>query len=385
MEWPLKRTNNCDEYAAVATSKNIRIYDMKARVHTDNVNWESTDLAALNRHEYYMPASWQHIDETNAKEFSAIAYHFGAILADSLHVPIGLICNAVGGAPIESFIDRKTMEHHSVLVDMLGNWKESDFVQEWVRGRAKLNISKSTNPLQRHPYEPCYLFENAVQPISCFPVKGVIWYQGESNAHNVELFEMQFPVFVDSWRKAWGNSDMPFHFVQLSSINRPSWPHFRDVQRRLSYTTDNCYMAVSSDKGDEYDVHPRDKQPIGERLARLALYHNYGFGDVVPSGPMIQRAVKQGDSLLLHFEHADGMGSSNGEPLSTFEVADENGLFYQADKVAVEGNVIKISSKRVKSPTRARYAWQPYTKANLINSSGLPASTFEIEINEEFE
>lgn len=384
MEWPLKRANGGEESATKAGSRNIRIYDMKARVHTDNVNWDSIDLVALNRHDYYLPASWQKADETNVKEFSAIAYHFGAMLSDSLQVPIGLICNAVGGAPVEAFIDRKTMEHHPVFVDMLNNWKESDFIQEWVRGRAKQNIKGSNNPLQRHPYEPCYLFENAVQPISCFPIKGVIWYQGESNAHNVELFEQLFPVFVDSWREAWKNPTLPVHFVQLSSINRPSWPHFRDVQRRLSYKTNNCYMAVSSDKGEEYDVHPRDKQPIGERLAHLALYYNYGLVNVVPMGPMIHSVTKEGDTLLLHFEYGDGMRSSNEEPLLTFEIADENGVFYPADNVVVEGNVVRISSKSVNSPTRARYGWQPYTKANLVNSSGLPASTFEIELGEQF-
>ena len=384
MAWLLKNSIGADEAASTIAEKNIRVYDMKPRVYTDNINWDSIDLVALNRHEYTLPTSWQRLDVASAKEFSAIACHFAAVLSDSLNVPIGLICNAVGGAPIESFIDRKTMEHHPVLVDILDNWTQNDFVQEWVRGRAMYNIKNSKNKLQRHPYEPCYLFETSVAPIAGYPLKGVIWYQGESNAHNVELFAVQFPAFVDSWRKAWDNPHLPFYVVQLSGINRPSWPHFRDVQRRLSYTEPNSYIAVSSDKGDEYDVHPRDKKPIGERLARQALYHSYGKNNITPSGPMIHKAECRDGALLLYFEYGRGLRSSDGGPLLTFEVADESGLFHAADEVTVGDGTILISSKKVENPVKARYGWQPYTRANLVNSEGLPASTFQITVGEVF-
>ena len=366
--------------ATTIAEKNIRVYDMKPRVYTDNINWDSIDLVALNRHEYTLPTSWQRLNVANAKEFSAIACHFAAVLSDSLNVPIGLICNAVGGAPIESFIDRKTMEHHPVLVDILDNWTQNDFVQEWVRGRAMYNIKNSKNKLQRHPYEPCYLFETSVASIAGYPLKGVIWYQGESNAHNVELFEVQFPALVHSWRTAWADTVMPFHFVQLSSIARPTWPHFRDVQRRLAEEIPHCGMAVSSDHGDSLDVHPRHKRPIGERLARIALHHDYGYSHVASSGPAIRHAERDGEYLVLRFDHGCGMKSSDGQPLRTFEVADEHGQYRPADEVEVRGNTIRLHSKHVRYPHRARYGWQPFTRANLINAAGLPASTFEIAV-----
>lgn len=378
MEWPLKRTLDGDSFIAEAPSKNIRIFDMKARVHTDNVNWEQHDLQAINRHEYFLPSFWQKVEEENIAGFSAVAYHFGAMLADSLNVPIGLICNAVGGAPIEAFIDRKTMEADNLLVDILENWRESDFVQEWVRGRAALNIQKSDNPLQRHPYEPCFLYETGIEPITCYRIKGVIWYQGESNAHNVELYEESFPVFVNSWRRAWNNWDMPFYTVQLSSINRPSWPHFRDAQRRLSHKIERCYMAVSSDKGDSLDVHPRNKQPIGERLARLALYNDYGFNGIVPSGPVLRKAENEGHEIVLYFDFADGLRSSDGSSLRTFEVAGDDGIFYPANTIVIDGDMLRLSSSKVEYPLFARYGWQPFTRANLVNGAELPASTFEV-------
>jgi sialate O-acetylesterase len=136
---------------------------------------------------------------------------------------------------------------------------------------------------------------------------------------------------------------------------------------------------VSSDKGDSLDVHPREKRPIGERLGRIALHHDYGFSHIVSSGPTIESAHTKGKSIVLTFDHADGMRAGDGNVLRTFEVADAHGLFYPADKVCIKGNTITLQSKQVKNPTRARYGWQPFTRANLVNSEGLPASTFEIK------
>ena len=382
MAFMLRQATQAKDNITEAATKNIRLYDMRPRVYTDAVAWDSTSLVALNRLDYFIPTQWQPINEQNASQFSAIAYHFGAMLADSLGVPVGLICNAVGGAPIESYIDRHTLEYHPTLVDILTNWRHNDRIQDWARGRGSYNIQRSKNPLQRHPYEPCFLYETGIAPLEGFPLRGVIWYQGESNAHNVELFETEFPTLVDSWRRAFNDADMPFHFVQLSSINRPSWPHFRDTQRRLAHQIAHCEMAVSSDKGDSLDVHPREKRPIGERLARIALHHDYGYSHLVPSGPAIQSAQAKGSSLILTFDHAEGMTSSDGTPLRTFEVAGDHGIYYPADKVTVKGNTIILQSKQVKHPTRARYGWQPFTRANLVNSDKLPASTFEIRVRD---
>jgi len=123
-----------------------------------------------------------------------------------------------------------------------------------------LNVKQSSNKLQRHPYEPCYLYESGIRPLEQFPVKGFIWYQGESNAHNREAHERLFGLLVESWRKNWGDAELPFYFVQLSSIDRPSWTWFRDSQRRLMAEIPHTGMAVSSDRGDSLDVHPNRKE-----------------------------------------------------------------------------------------------------------------------------
>lgn len=190
----------------------------------------------------------------------------------------------IGGSPAEAWIDRNTLEYRFPAI--LRNWTKNDFIQDWVRGRAALNVRKSENNRQRHPYEPCYLFEAGIRPLRQFPLKGVIWYQGESNAHNKDVHEKLFKLLVESWRKNWSNSEMPFYYVQLSSIDRPSWPWFRDSQRRLMKDIRNTGMVVSSDKGDSLNVHPTDKRPIGERLAYWALNKTYGWKHIVPSGPL---------------------------------------------------------------------------------------------------
>ena len=386
MAFMVKESSHKEQSLTNVKGKDIRLYDMKPRVLTDNIEWDSIDLVKLNAHDYYLPTSWQMQNEQNVNDFSAVAYHFGAMLADSLNVPIGLICNAVGGAPAEAFIDRKTLEFHPILVDILYNWRENDMIQYWCRGRAKQNIAKSNNNLQRHPYEPCYLYETGIMPIAHYPIKGAIWYQGESNAHNVELHEVIFPTLIDSWRRTWNNPEMPFYFVQLSSINRPSWPHFRDSQRRMAAEINNCDFAVSSDKGHPTDVHPTEKAPVGERLARLALNQTYGMGHVAQHGPTPVSAKNVIENttgrIVIEFNDAKELKTSDGKPLRGLEAGDVIGPFYEipSENIKIDGNRIIIEGPAGAWGMRIRYAWKPYTDANLINEAGLPASTFEMTV-----
>ncbi len=380
MAFMVKESSHIEQSLANLNGKEIRLYDMKPRVITNNIEWDSIDLVKLNNHDYYLPTSWQMQNKQNVNDFSAVAYHFGAMLADSLGVPVGLICNAVGGAPAEAFIDRKTLEFHPVLVDILYNWRGNDMIQDWCRGRASKNIAKSTNKLQRHPYEPCYLYETGIMPIAHYPIKGAIWYQGESNAHNVELHETIFPTLIDSWRRTWNNPEMPFYFVQLSSINRPSWPHFRDSQRRMAAEIPNCDFAVSSDKGDPYDVHPKEKAPVGERLARLALNQTYGMDHVAQHGPAPVSAKETKGKLIIEFSNVTELSTSDGKALRGLEIGWAVGSLQEipSENIKFDGNRIIIDG--YSNARRIRYAWKPYTDANLVNETGLPASTFEITI-----
>lgn len=377
MEFMLKNSVDAKEELKNSGNSNIRLFDMKPRWKTDAVEWSESALDSVNHLEYYRKTTWEECNPETVKDFSAVAYYFGKMLQDSLDVPIGLICNAVGGSTTESWIDRNTLERKFPFI--LSDWRNNDFIQKWARDRASLNIKKSGSVFQRHPYEPCYLFEAGIIPLQQFPIKGAIWYQGESNAHNAEAHESLFKLLVNSWRNNWGNNDMPFYYVQLSSLNRPSWPWFRDSQRKLMYEIPNTGMVVSSDYGDSIDVHPRNKKPIGERLARWALAETYKY-NLLPSGPLFKKAfVTDKNSVNVSFDYSEGLctSSDNGKIIG-FELAEHDGLYYDAETEIHNNNVILRSSK-VKNPKYVRYGWQPFTKANLVNVDGLPASTFKAE------
>lgn len=350
----------------------LRLFDMKARWETYNVAWPASCLDSLNHLQYYRSTTWQPTTPDNAKWFSAIAYYYGRMLRDSLKVPVGLICNAVGGSPTEAWVDRNTLE--TCFPAILKDWLHNDFIQDWVRGRAAKNLTNDNTHLGRHPYEPCYLYESGILPLQKYPIKGVIWYQGESNAHNMEAHSELFKLLVGSWRSNWSNPTMPFYFVQLSSLNRPSWPWFRYSQLQLMRQIANTGMAVSSDCGDSLDVHPLRKQPVGQRLARWALNKTYGMS-VIPSGPIYKGVVRSADALIVSFDYADSLRTSDGKQPSTFEIAEEEGMYYPATAV-IEGNTVRLTSPEVKNPRYVRYGWQPFTRANLINGDALPASTF---------
>ena len=359
-----------------ANDPQLRLYDMKGRWETYDVAWPASCLDSLNHLQYFRPTTWQPTTPDNAKWFSAIGYYYGRMLRDSLRVPVGLICNAIGGSPTESWVDRNTLETRFPAI--LRNWLHNDFIQDWVRGRAAKNLTNDNTRLGRHPYEPCYLYESGILPLQKYPIKGVVWYQGESNAHNKDAHAELFKLLVDSWRTNWSTPQMPFYFVQLSSLNRPSWPWFRYSQLELMKHIGNTGMAVTSDCGDSLNVHPKRKQPVGERLARWALCKTYGMA-VTPSGPIYKGVVRQGDALVVSFDYADGLCTSDGKSPSTFEIAEEEGMYYPATAV-VSGNTVRLTSPAVKHPRFVRYGWQPFTRANLVNGDALPASTFRGEI-----
>ncbi len=379
MEFPLHSDSGVSEALQDADDPDLRLFDMKAAYVTNAHQWDSTALAAVNRLEYYTPASWQSSDRNSAARFSAVAWYFGHMLRDSLNVPVGIICNAVGGAPTESYVDMPTLMHG--IPGAVVDWRHNDYLQPWVQKRAGENAPADANPGQRHPYEPGYLYAAGVKPLGRPDVAGVIWYQGESNAHNIEVHEQVFPLMVDTWRREMRQPDMPFYFVQLSSINRPSWPWFRDSQRRLALGIDGVEMAVSSDVGDSLDVHPRIKRPVGERLARIALNNLYGFDQLEYSGPTPWLAMTDANgTVTLQMEHDSGLSTSDGKAPRTFEVAEVEGMWVPAE-ARIDGSRIILTGHGLKRPTLLRYGWQPFTRANLINDNNLPTSTFKMHIS----
>jgi sialate O-acetylesterase len=364
------------EAIANATNKNIRLFQFNAIQETDDVAWGSAVLDKTNKLEYFT-GNWQQCTPESAATFSAIGYFFGRKIQKEENVPIGLIEVAVGGATIVSFMDRHTMEFDNYLVDELYNWKKSDFIMPWVRERAAKNIENSTDPRQRHPYEPCYNYEAGISKLINTPIKGILWYQGASDAHNVDLYAYNFEKLISSWRKLW-NENLPFYFVQLSSIDRPSWPYFRDMQRKISLKIPNTFMVVSSDFGDSLNVHPTHKRPVGEHLALLALKNSY-HKNIIANGPEVKSVSQKGKEIIITFSNAKKLKTRNNEPLTGFEVMNEKGEIF-SPKAEVKNNQVILFLNKEEKIIKVLYAFKPFTRANLENEAGLPASTFSIEI-----
>ncbi len=380
MEFPLRESKTFIEDTLKANDSMLRLFNMKPRVHTKASEWSEEEKDSVDHLVYYRPAKWQSSTPESAQWFSAVGWYFGKMLRDSLDVPVGIICNAVGGVGTESWIDIESLEHS--IPDALINWRKNDYIQPWVQQRAGENTGTS-NPKRRHSYEPSYLFSAGIRPLGAYPIAGVIWYQGESNAHNTELHEQYFPLLINSWRHNWNEPELPFIYTQLSSLNRPSWPHFRDSQRRMLETSGATGMAVTSDVGDSLDVHPRDKRPVGDRLGRWALNRVYSMTNITPSGPLPVRAVVTAPGCVeIEMDYGVGMHSSDGSPLRTFEMTETDGLYQSASAEVIGNNRIKLTNMNIKQPKYIRYGWQPFTRANLVNSDNLPASTFKIEVSE---
>jgi len=371
MAFPLSsEAEGANELKTVANNKTIRLCQLHVLKETDSINWDTATLAKVNRLKYFS-GTWKESNALSARDFSAIAYYFGKKLNQEEHVPIGLIEVAVGGSPIASWIDRYTMEHDPIAVDVINNWRQSDFIMQWCRDRANVNLKYAASPRQRHPYEPCYNYEAGIAGLTAFPVKGVIWYQGESDAHNVELYSHLFKTLVTSWRQKWGY-ELPFYFVQLSGINRPPWPGFRDMENKLQQQIPNIHMAVSMDMGDSLNVHYKQKKNVANRLALLALHYTYKK-QVTANGPAPLYATRKGDAIIIDFNN--NLTTGNKQALTGFELIDDKGERIPADAAISKNNVwLKVpAGTAIKS---IFYAMQPYTHANLVNMQGLPASTF---------
>ncbi|UWY28074.1 GDSL-type esterase/lipase family protein [Flavobacterium sp. TR2] len=380
MAFPLKKAENgiSELKKAVANSK-LRLFNFEVLQETDEKPWDSITLEKTNQLKYFS-GNWKICDSISAKDFSAVAYYFGQNIVQEENVPIGLIQVAVGGSPIESWMDRYTLEHDDKEVDVLTNWRKSDFLMPWVRSRADENLKNAVNPKQRHPYDPCYNYEAGVSQFIEFPIKGFLWYQGESNAHNIELYEHSLPQLAESWRKAWGNS-LPFYFVQLSSINRPSWAMFRDAQNRIQKKIPNSAMAVSMDFGDETNVHPIKKEPIGNRLALLALKYSYGR-KITAEGPVPLKAIQKGDVVLVSFSNSKQLFTADKKEVIGFELVTDKGIRIESKAVIVK-NQVEIGIPNGQKIKEVLYAYKPFTTANLVNEANLPCSTFRFELDSE--
>lgn len=369
---------------------NLAMADTLSRVHFYNMEslwpvyaevWGKSRADSIDRGLFIRPAHWERCSARAASRFSAIGFTFARILADSLGCHVGVVSNAVGGSTTEGWTDSLALRGGAPEI-LQGAWTDNDSIMGWARRRAKLNLKEVGEEGHSHPYAPGYLFHAAIAPISGYTMRGVLWYQGESNAELTAMHERLFPLLEQSWRTAWQSPSLPFFTVQLSGIStRPAWPAFRDSQRRLARRLPHTYMTVCSDVGDSLNIHPPRKRIVGTRLARQALHHVYGFEKIVPSGPEPVCATIVGKgNVSVRFAQADGLRSLSPMQSSWFELQGADGQWHAARQAAIVGDSVILGSSGAGRPIAVRYAWKPFTRAAIANGAGMPCSTFQIGV-----
>jgi len=382
MQWPLLQEMHFRSEVEYADQPLLRFYD-PTYAGEDIYNSSFTDsvISRLNTNDFYK-GEWQQSDSNTAKSMSAVGYYFGKTILIKENVPVGLIDLAIGGAPIETFISKTTLQTHSGFAEKTkANWLNNPALPVWIRERAQQNIGGQNAVAKdelgsNHAFKPGFAFASGIEPILSLPVKGIIWYQGESNAEEIDRvneYRELLKLMISDYRKRWKQPDLPFYFVQLSSIERPLWPPFRDEQRKMLNEIKNTGMAVSSDIGERNNVHPTNKKAVGERLAKWALNRTYGRKEIIPSGPLPQKAVYKNGQVIISFQYSAGGLKINGETLKGFSL---DGL---ADvKAVIKDKTVVIAANE--KPAFIYYGWQPFTDANLVNSALLPASTFKLKV-----
>lgn len=363
----LKQANSFDK---------IRVFRNRSLAETNNVVWDNTTLERINELQYFS-GNWQKSRQESTSEFSAIAYSTAVELYKSQQIPIGIIDISVGGSNTESWIPRRVLEKDNLLATYIHSWRTSDFVQDFCRERAAKNLELGKLKHQRHPYDPAYNFEAGISKWTNTQLTGILWYQGESNAHNIEHHEYLFPVLVDSWREAF-QTDLPFYFVQLSSTNRPSWGDFRNSQRLLSNKVENSFMAVSLDVGHPTDVHPKDKLVIGKRLANLIRQHAYKE-QLQANSPQPISYTKRNGEISIVFDNCKALTTADNALIQDLHYVNHQGDIIKDVRVVIKKNtLVVLASEDVK---HVQYGLTPYSNGNLISDIGVPVSTFNLKID----
>nr|WP_293299772.1 sialate O-acetylesterase [Allomuricauda sp.] len=386
MEWPMEKETHFEEELKNIGQTSLRFYNptyagknVYGRVFSDSIG----KRLQIDR---FFEGNWQLSNSSTVKTMSAVGYYFGKKIGKEEKIPIGLINLAIGGAPLETFISLTTLKNDVRFSGKARkDWIHNNNLPIWVRERATQNTKTAANiPSDslgpNHAFKPGFAYSAGIEPMLRMPIKGIIWYQGESNAQEIERVQeyadLQELMILD-YREKWRIPDLPFYWVQLSSIDSIQyrsqyWPHFRDAQRNLLVRIKHGGMAVSSDIGARNDVHPTNKKDVGERLARWALKDVYGH-DVIPSGPLPKKAIYKNGQVIVSFKYGHGLSVSGRETIKGFSVDGKSPI----EAFVVDDNIVIPVSER---PDFLYYGWQPWTEANLINSEKLPASTFKVKV-----
>jgi sialate O-acetylesterase len=403
MEWSVNASETPDKVKAGAKHPDVRLFTVNKRTAAHPIT-DQDDLKHFSK--------WAECSPEAVGTFSAVALHFGVKLQKELGVPVGLIHTSWGGTPAEAWASMEALEAESGLKHYATNYKnavtgfeaakktyspekaKADYeaaMEKWKAAAEKAKADKKPEPkkptLQGPPTAlgpgtPSVLYNAMIHPLLPFPVKGAIWYQGESNAGRAYEYRTLLPTMIQDWRKKFA-AELPFMIVQLAPFRGGAsgvdYAELRDAQLNTTKVLPKVGLAVITDVGNETDIHPKPKQPVGERLAIAASGIAYGK-QTVYSGPAFKAKRADGNKLVLSFDQVGGgLVAKDGE-LAGFQVAGADKKFHPA-KAVIQGDMVVLTSDQVSAPVEARYGWVNFAKPtlNLFNKEGLPASPFRTD------
>ncbi len=332
---------------------------------------------------------WKLCTAKTIDTFSAVAYFFAREINKATGYPVGIINATWGGTPAEAWTKKEVLQGDTNFVPILERYQKAlevfptenekymQAVAKWEADTSKTKSAKPRGPLgPTHNHSPSKLYNGMIVPIQPYTLKGVIWYQGESNAARAYQYRRLFPAMINSWRDDWKAPKLPFYFVQISP-HRSQNPEIRDAQLYVYRTIPNTGMAVTTDNGDSLDIHPRNKELVGKRLSLWALHNEYGKKDIITSGPLYKSMKIEGNKIRITFDFDKGL-TAKGNDLTEFTIAGEDQVFVPAN-AKIENNTVVVWSDAIKNPKSVRFAWRNIPKPNLYNVAGLPASPFRTD------
>ena len=311
---------------------------------------------------------WQVCSPETILKFSSVGYFFGRELFTNLNIPIGLINTSWGGTIAEAWTSSESLELMPDFRDAVQVIKNED-------SAAPQNLN--------NPNRTTVLYNAMINPLIPFAFQGVIWYQGESNRNKSYQYRDLFPLLIHDWRKQW-NRDFPFYFVQIANYlkreNEPQespWAELREAQL-MALSMKNTGMAVTIDIGEADDIHPKNKQDVGKRLAYIAQAKTYNL-PVLFSGPIYENYIIEGNKIRIKFRHAEkGLKAKDEKALTGFAIAGPDHKFVWATAI-IDGNDVVVSSPDIEFPVSVRYGWANNPDCNLYNDANLPASPFRTD------
>ena len=393
MGWTVNNSNDPDLEKLTAKYPNIRLLKIP--------------LVGTQEPQKNFQGSWMHCTPETVGNFTAVGYFFGRNVHLATDVPVGLIMDAWGGSACEAWINRDLLKADSQYKELMERWEKTEAT--WNEKDAKAKHAKAMaswkekaakakaegkpaprKPRYRNPltgqHRPANLYNGMIKPIIGYGIRGAIWYQGESNAGRAYQYRNLFPLMIDSWRDEWGIGNFPFYWVQLADFlnenpnpESSSWAELREAQTMTMDKLENTGEAVIIDIGEGKDIHPKNKQGVGNRLARWALAKDYGI-NIAHQSPRYKSMKVEGNKIVLEIDHViSGLNTFDVNDLRGFTIAGADKKFVNAKAKFSGKNQIIVWADSVKEPAAVRYAWATNPICNVYSREGLPLTPFRTD------